>query len=82
MFKKNDYWQESNYDPRPGTLVQCVMRLYDRARYLDPPTTLRALVQQLPKEVESALMTAGLTSITIIDKTVIKLQSIEDQCAK
>ena len=62
---------------------QYVMRLYNEAKYLEPPLPFRSFVRHiskhLPREIQITLMTRDITEITELEKILDIFQNIKER---
>ena len=82
---RNKYWSEEeqevlrikimgsgNFGTHGKNVTMYVMRLYNEAKYLEPPLPFRSFVRHvskhIPREIQITLMTHDITEITELEK--------------
>ena len=94
---KGKYWTEEEQEslrsrimgtgnfigPNKNNITIYVTKLYNEAKYLEPPIPFKSFVQHvskhLPREVQVTLMTKEIESLNELEKLLDILQSIRDR---
>ena len=71
-----------NFGTHGNNVTMYVMRLYNEAKYLEPPLPFRSFVRHvskhLPREIQITLITRNITEITELEKILDIFQNIRD----
>ena len=72
-----------NFGTQGGNVTMYVMRLYNEAKYLEPPLPFRSFVRHiskhLPREIQITLMTREIIEITELEKILDIFQNIRER---